>query len=439
MHICKCLILFLFTSLNSYGQFKNIKLDEATSTNSVCEPAITINRKNPNNIIAASITDNIYVTVDGGVTWQTSKLTSPLGVYLNPVLVSDDKGDIYSFHLSDPSGEGSKNEKSLDQIICHLSKDGGKTWQEEGSIGLNAPKDQDKPWATVDSKGNIWVAWTQFDKYNSDDPNCQSTILLSSSSNGKKWSKPFQISQTPGNCADSDDTAGGAVPAIGVDGKAFVAWANQSKIFLDRSFDGGGLWLTNDIAITKQAGGWDMNIPGHDRCNGMPVLMIDQSKSIYRGSLYITWADQRTGDKDADVWFMRSTNYGDNWTTPIKLGEDKNGRHQYLPWTTVDQTTGYIYIVYYDRSNYEDNQTDVYLSYSINGGSSFKNVQISEAPFTPDSTALFGDYINIAAHKGIITPIWTRMDEGKTSVWTAIIKQADLIAAPETSKKKKKK
>jgi hypothetical protein len=31
------------------------------------------------------------------------------------------------------------------------------------------------------------------------------------------------------------------------------------------------------------------------------------------------------------------------------------------------------------------------------------------------------------------------MDEGKTSVWTAIIKQADLIAVPEAAKKKKKK
>src|SRR5688572_29929155 len=240
MHTGKCLFLLLFTSLNSFAQFKNIKLDEGSPTNRVCEPSVTINRKNPNNIVAASIMDNIYYTVDGGATWQTQKLTSPLGVYGDPVLVSDDKGNIYSFHLSDPTGEGWKNEKSLDQIICHISKDGGKTWEEGGPIGLNAPKDQDKPWATVDSKGNIWVAWTQFDKYNSEDENCQSNILISSSSNGKKWSKPFQISQTPGNCKDDDDTAEGAVPAIAADGKAFVAWSNKNKIFLDRSFNGGG-------------------------------------------------------------------------------------------------------------------------------------------------------------------------------------------------------
>ena len=93
---------------------------------------------------------------------------------------------------------------------------------------------------------------------------------------------------------------------------------------------------------------------------------------------------------------------------------------------TVDQETGYIYIVYYDRRDYDDNQTDVYLAYSTNGGSSFKNVKISEKPFVPQADRFFGDYNNISAHEGIIAPIWTRMDEGKTSVWTAIIKHEDL-------------
>jgi hypothetical protein len=54
-------------------------------------------------------------------------------------------------------------------------------------------------------------------------------------------------------------------------------------------------------------------------------------------------------------------------------------------------------------------------------------VKISEKPFVPSEESFFGDYTNIAAHKGIITPIWTRMDNGKTSVWTAVIKQEELV------------
>jgi hypothetical protein len=83
--------------------------------------------------------------------------------------------------------------------------------------------------------------------------------------------------------------------------------------------------------------------------------------------------------------------------------------------------------VYYDRRAYDDLQTDVYMAYSTDGGSSFKEVKISESPFIPTETKFFGDYNNIDAHKGIITPIWTRMDNGRTSVWTSVIVDSELL------------
>ena len=100
-----------------------------------------------------------------------------------------------------------------------------------------------------------------------------------------------------------------------------------------------------------------------------------------------------------------------------------------MPWMAVDNETGYLYIVYYDRRNYDDNQTDVYLAYSTDGGASFKNIIISEKSFMPQEDRFFGDYNNISAHEGIIAPIWTRMDAGKTSVWTTVIKQEELLKA----------
>jgi hypothetical protein len=146
-------------------------------------------------------------------------------------------------------------------------------------------------------------------------------------------------------------------------------------------------------------------------------------------ALYIVWADQRNGENDTDIWFMRSTNGGDNWSSPQRINNDGKGKHQYLPWMSVDQATGNIYIVYYDRRSYDDEQTDVYIAFSVDGGASFRNVKISESPFKPTSSTFFGDYTNIASHKGIITPVWARMDNGKTSVWTAVIKHDDLVKA----------
>ncbi|MEW6195950.1 MAG: T9SS type A sorting domain-containing protein, partial [Bacteroidota bacterium] len=45
----------------------------------------------------------------------------------------------------------------------------------------------------------------------------------------------------------------------------------------------------------------------------------------------------------------------------------------------------------------------------------------------PDKYIFIGDYTNIAAYNGKIYPIWTRMDNTKLSVWTALIDDSDLV------------
>lgn len=421
----KCILMLIVCLPSiSYSQFFTKELiNYREGVYPPVEPSIIINTKNPDNIVAAVVLDRIFYTTNKGEDWEEVKIESPYGVYGDPALISDAKGNIYFFHLADPSGKGRSNAEWLDRMVVHKSKDGGKTWTEGNSIGYNPPKDQDKEWPAVHiKKSHLYLTWTQFDTYGSTDPDCHSNIMFSMSKNGgKKWSKSKVISQVAGDCIDSDNTTEGAVPAVFLDGKIFVAWSNAEKIYLDRSFNDGEQWLQNDLVVTKQPGGWDMTIPGISRCNGMPVTMIDNSPGKYQSSLYITWADQRNGTNDTDIWLIRSKNGGDNWSDPIRVNKDDPGKHQFLPWMAVDQTTGYVYIIYYDRRNYDDLQTDVYIAYSIDGGSSFQEVKISESPFIPTDSKFFGDYTNISAHQGTIAAIWTRMDDGKTSVWTSII------------------
>jgi hypothetical protein len=319
------------------------------------------------------------------------------------------------------------------------SKDNGRTWSNGSYFGHNPPKDQDKPWAAVDRQKNIlYATWTQFDKYGSKDPNDKSNILFSKSKNGgKSWSKPMQLNQFSGDCADGSNTTEGAVPAVGPNGKLYVAWSWNEKIYFDRSFDGGATWLNNDLVVADQPGGWKFSVPGVNRTNGMPVVACDISGGPFHGTIYVNWADQRNGPDDTDIWISRSRNNGDNWSEPIRVNTDGAGKHQFLTWMAVDQASGALFVVFYDRRDHEGNETDVYLAYSLDGGASFKNVKISEEPFTPEDGTFFGDYNNIDVHKGLITPIWTRMDNGKTSVWTSIIRIEDLV--PEWQKEKSKK
>lgn len=435
------IVLCVLCGLTANAQFKNITLDVQTEgVRPPAEPSVAISMKDKDIIVGGSIVDKVYYTKNGGKSWETKRLKSSLGAWGDPVIVSDKKGDFYYFHLSDPTGKNWASEEVLDRIVCQKSTDGGETWSDGASIGYNHPKDQDKQWAVVNPQNNaLYTTWTQFDKYGSKDSTCYSNILFSMSSNGKKWSDPIQINQLSGNCLDKDQTTEGAVPAVDSDGRLYTAWSYDEKIYLDRSFDKGKTWLRNDIEIFDQPGGWTFDIPGINRVNGMPVLIADKSPTQYKNMLYLNWSDQRNGEDNTDIWFSRSANYGDSWSSPVKVNNDDSGKHQFFSWMTVDQTTGIIYIVYYDRRNYDDMQTDVYLAYSNNAGLSFENVKISESPFIPNPNSFFGDYTNISAHDGRIVPIWTRMDNGKTSIITTIIEQEDLFGSEDEAKGKKKK
>lgn len=416
-------IFFVCISVPGYSQtsYKNIKIDEGTGFMAPEEPAILINPANPENVIAAANINNGYYSFDGGKTWTKQTMKSSLGVYGDPCLVADKKGRTYFFHLSNPDGLGWASDKLLDRIVSQYSTDGGKTWSSGVGIGLNGSKDQDKEWAAVNPKnGHVYVTWTQFDKYNSKNDQDSTVILFSKSTKkGKKWKDPIRINQFAGDCLDEDQTVEGAVPTVGPNGEIYVSWSLNNEIYFDRSFDGGRTWLDKDIVATTNTQGWAFDIPGIQRCNGMPITKVDVSNSEHNGTIYINWSDQRNGD--TDIWLIKSTDKGNTWSAPKKVNDDNGNAHQFFTWMDVDPATGNIYIVFYDRRNYNDNNTNVYLATSTDGGETFVNERISESPFVPNDKVFFGDYNNISVLNGMVRPIWTRYEDGKLSIWTALI------------------
>ena len=406
-------------------KFQNVLIDDNSSDARYqpCEPSIFISPSNPNNIVAGVVLDKTFHSFDGGKTWTMKVVESSFGVFGDPVIVADQLGHFYYAHLADPSGGGRNQEEWLDRIVIQKSKDGGITWNDGSFAGHRPPADQDKHWLAIDPNSNdIYMTWTEFDKYGSSSDQHKSRILFAKSSDGSgSWTPAISINQFDGNCIDSDLTPEGAVPAVGAQGEVYVAWAYNERIYFDRSLDQGQSWLAEDIVVAEQKGGWDITIPGLGRANGMPVTATDLSSGPFRGNIYINYCDQSKGADDTDVKLVKSTDGGNTWSDPIRVNDDPPGRHQFFTWMACDPETGAIYIVFYDRRGLDGTWTNVFLAYSFDGGDNFVNIKVSEKPFEAATGVFFGDYNNISAFNGVIRPIWTRLDGGKTSIWTALI------------------
>jgi hypothetical protein len=184
MKIFFSFISLFFAAGTLTAQFQNILIHEGPSNPK--EPAIGINTKNPNELVAGANGDNFYYSHDGGLTWGQGKLTSPYGVWGHPCVVADTSGNFYYSHLSN---SGTTN-GWLDRIVIQKSTDGGVSWDSGTFTGLNDDKDQDKPWLAFDAspgspfKGNLYVTWTEFDTYGASQPDKRSRILCSVSGDG---------------------------------------------------------------------------------------------------------------------------------------------------------------------------------------------------------------------------------------------------------------
>ncbi|MGZ6519704.1 MAG: T9SS type A sorting domain-containing protein, partial [Bacteroidia bacterium] len=410
---------FLFI-LTASAQYPNVMI---SNMNSPEEVTIRINPKNTNQIVAGANLNNVFYSGDVGLTWSSAILTDSVsGVWGDPIVFADTAGNFFYSHLSNPPSAGTW----VDRIVFHRSTDGGNTWATPGTYtGHNGTKVQDKEGIIVNKNTNeIYVTWTQFDYYGTSNPSDSSVILFSKSADdGATWSTPVRISKEAGNCVDSDSTMEGAIPMVGPLGEIYVVWTGPNGLVFNKSLDDGLTWLPHETFITSMPGGWDYNIAGLQRCNGLPQAICDLSGGANNGTIYINWTDQRNGSTDTDVWLIKSTDGGTTWSAPIRVNDDVAGKQQFLTWMDVDKANGNIYCVFYDRRNFAPTSqlTDVYLARSVDGGNTFINYKINQTSFVPSPSVFFGDYVGISAVNNIVRPIWMEYGSSTLSVWTAMI------------------
>jgi hypothetical protein len=404
------------------------------------EVSVAINPTNSDHVIAVllqsgspgepRVTNWSYTSRDGGVSWSPVRAHNPEGrAQGDDAVVFGRDGTAYHTYISFDGIRVERPERAWSGIFARTTRD-GITWTPPVAVvdHINtAIPFEDKPWVGVDRadssphRGNVYVAWTRFDVYGSENPAHRSRIMISRSRDGgRTFSPPLEISDATGDARDSDDTVEGAVPAAGPDGQVYLAWAGPKGLYFDISTDGG--WtFGKDRVITATPGGWDLPVPGLERHNGMPVTAVDLSSGPRRGTVYVNWIDERNGDPD--VFVASSRDGGQSWSTPVRVNDDPPGAAQLFTWFAVDPVDGAINVIFHDRRGGKGTRTGVTLARSVDGGKTFVNYAVPVTPFDCCAkSGFFGDYNGIDAYGGRVVaafPVLTATAQQKVQAVVA--------------------
>lgn len=404
----------------------------AADAHNPVEVSVAINPVNPDNVVAVSYqqglspgprtSDFIYTSFDGGRTWTSQAAANPdARTQGDPAVTFDEAGIAYRSNIAFVGIRQARPARAVNGIFASRSNDGGRSWLAPVAVvdHLNTVLPfEDKPWLaatkTASGESHVYLAWTRFDEYGSKAADCHTQIVFSRSiDGGRTYAMPFRVSDAQGDCQDSDNTVEGAVPSVGLAGEIYLAWAGPAGLVFDVSRDAGRTFGT-DVKISDQPGGWDMDVAGIDRGNGMPVTGVDKSRGTFRGSIYVNWIDARHGDPD--VFVSASRDGGKTWQPPVRVNDDPrgNGKMQFFTWMAVDPVDGSVNVIFYDRRAQTGTGTAVTLARSTDGGRTFANYPVERPAFQTFPAPAFGDYIGVAAHGGRVIGAFSYFVDTKT-------------------------
>ena len=265
----------------------------------------------------------------------------------------------------------------------------------------------------------IYTAWTDFSStYN---------VRFNRSTNGG-------VSYTP-NIILRNNWGQGTNVQTGPNGEVYVCWANYGTgsvpangIGFTASNNGGASFIDLTPVFTYAG----IRVNGTDPSSIIHALMIFRPWRLikaagpFRGRVYIAYPAKQGGAGKAVILIRYSDTQGSSWSAATEISISA-GRQNWFPCVIVDDATGTVSVAYLSLDQPTGFITNTYVAYSINGGTTWNNIKVSDvghivAAIPGFATGYCGDYIgNTAwANKNYIS--W---NDNRTGQWQNYVSRLD--------------
>ena len=239
------------------------------------------------------------------------------------------------------------------------------------------------------------MTWTEFQGGSS------AIVISKTTDGGAHWTAPAEISSSLINDQ-------GSTVVVDKSGTVYVTFETFNGRFDAVAFavsvDGGLTFTTRQIARIDDI---PSPLPGATfRDDSFPALALDGT------TLHIVWSNWN--GSNADVVYMRSTDGGGRWTTPVTIGGGAGD--QFFPWVAAFK--GKAYASWFNRSG-GDGTYSIAAAASTNGGAGWTApLTISSAnsnvlsgnqfSFPACQYSFIGDYSGITVDSsGVGHSLWT--------------------------------
>ncbi len=342
------------------------------------EAYITTNPRDPLNSICAFNINSLYYTLDGFNWINNTPLFPGFFILGDPVMTFDSLGNcVYALLYQNGLLYGTVVMKTTNK---------GVNWIGPYNVYSTTTGLVDKEWIAADQTGgpysnNLYLGWRQYGS--------TGMRFVRSTNGGINWSAPLTLPGTQNAyivVGPNGNIQGGSV---------YFSATNSNSIVVSRSTDGGETFLPQVTAAIVDPPGVPCagrrTVKDCIRMNHIPSFAVDNGYSKTRGNIYSVYCGNPVGPDNCDIFLIRSTDYGQTWSIPLRVNDDNTNTDQWLPSISVDKFSGKIYVSWYDsRVDPSANiLTRIYGTVSTNGGLSFlPNDNISDVSFDPNAMAL---------------------------------------------------